>query len=169
MRGIRRGTLRGPSGVTLHDAAAKWMAGARDVSIRNRSGDIYKPSVIRSYEASLKKRVLPALGGHRLESIGRLMMHGYVDTLVAEGLDPSTIRNTLMPLRVVYRRAVSRGVVASNPVEGVELPAVRGRRDRIASPGEAKRLLEALPAQDQPIWATAIYSGRRADELQALT
>jgi integrase len=125
--------------------------------------------VIRSYGASLDKRVLPALGGHRLESIDRLMMHAYVDTLVAEGLDPSTIRNPLMPLRVIYRRAVSRGVVAINPVEGVELPAVRGRRDRVASPDEAERLLAALPVHDRPIWAVAIYSGLRAGELQALT
>jgi integrase len=97
------------------------------------------------------------------------MLHKFVDVLVAEGLDPSTIRNTLMPLRVIYRRAVSRGVVAINPVVGIELPAVRGRRERIASPDEAQRLLSVLPGRDRPVWATAIYSGLRAGELQALT
>jgi integrase len=168
MRDIRQGVRRGPTGITLHQAAQDWLAGARDGSVRNRSGDVYKPSVVRSYEASLTRHVLPALGGHRLEAIDRLMLHPYVDTLVAEGLDPSTIRNTLMPLRVIYRRAVSRGVLAINPVEGVELPAVRGRRERIASPDEADTLVAALPAHDRPIWATAIYSGLRAGELQAL-
>jgi integrase len=155
--------------MTLREAAEQWLDGARDGSIRNRSGDIYKPSVIRAYEASLRARVLPALGDRRLENIDRQEIHEYVDSLIAEGLKPSTIHNTLMPLRVIYRRAISRRKVAINPVLGVELPAVRGSRDRIASPDEAQRLLAALPWPDRAIWATAIYSGLRAGELQALT
>ena len=35
-------------------------------------------------------------------------------------------------------------------------------------PGEAERLLGALPERDRPIWATALYAGLRAGELQAL-
>jgi len=31
------------------------------------------------------------------------------------GLSPSTIRNTLLPLRVIYRRALARGEVGVNP------------------------------------------------------
>ena len=32
--------------------------------------------------------------------------------MLGEGKDPSTIRNAIMPLRVIYRRALSRGEVA---------------------------------------------------------
>lgn len=87
---------------------------------------------------------------------------------MAEGLDASTIRNTLMPLRTIYRRAFSRGEVAVNPTTGLELPAVRGRRERIASPQEAAALLDALPKADRTLWATALYAGLRRGELQAL-
>ena len=93
---------------------------------------------------------------------------GFADGLRADGLSPSTIRNTLMPLRAIFRRAVSRGDVGLNPTAGIELPAVRGRRDRIASPGEAASLLDALPAQDRALWATALYAGLRLGELRAL-
>ena len=72
-------------------------------------------------------------------------MQDLADRLLAQGLDASTIRNALMPLRAIYRRAVARGEVAVNPTSGLELPAVRGRRDRIASPEEAAALLAALP------------------------
>jgi integrase len=85
------------------------------------------------------------------------------------GLDASTIRNTLMPLRVVFRRAVARGELAVSPASGLELPAVRGRRNRIASPAEAVMLLDALPENDRVLWATAAYAGLRAGGLQALT
>jgi integrase len=73
-----------------------------------------------------------------------------------------------MPLRAIFRRSVARGDVAINPTTGLELPAVRGRRDRIASPEEASKLLEALPPRDQAFWATALYGGLRRGELQGL-
>ncbi len=48
--------------VTLAEAAQEFVAGARDGAITNRSGDSYKPSVVRSYEQSLRLHVLPDLG-----------------------------------------------------------------------------------------------------------
>jgi integrase len=165
---IRRGTLRAPSQVTLRDAADVWLAGARDGSVRNRSGDRYKPSVVRGYETSLRLRVLPELGARKLSEIRRSDLQDFADRLLGNSADPSTIRNTLMPLRAIFRRAAARGDVAVNPTSGLELPAVRGRRDRIASPEEAAKLIEALPERDRALWATALYGGLRRGELQAL-
>jgi integrase len=165
---IRRGTMRGPSRLTLREASEAWLEGARDGSIRNRSGDRYKPSVVRGYETSLRLRVLPELGDRKLSDVNRAAVQAFVDRLLAEGADPSTIRNALMPLRAIVRRAVARGDIAVNPTSGLELPAVRGRRDRIASPDKATKLLEALPERDRALWATALYGGLRRGELQAL-
>jgi integrase len=138
--------------------------------IRNRSGDEYKPSVLRSYRRSLAGRVLPELGTVRLSELRRIDVQDFADRLLAEGLDPSAIRNTLMPLRAIFRRAVALGEIAVNPTTGLELPAVRGKRDRIASPEEAKAcgLLDALPPANQALWATAFYAGLRRGELRAL-
>jgi integrase len=82
-------------------------------------------------------RVLDDLGAAKLSDVARADVQDLADRLLAKGLDPSTVRNALMPLRAVYRRALARGEVAVNPCAGLELPAVRGRRDRIASPTEA--------------------------------
>jgi len=109
--------------------------------VRTRSGDIYKPSVIRSYEAALRLHVLPALGALKLADVQRRDIQRLADELLAVGRDPSTIRNALMPLRVIYRRALEGGEVAVNPCAGLRLPAARGRRERIASPEEAATLL----------------------------
>ena len=48
------------------------------------------------------------------------------------------------------------------------MPAVRGRRERIADPAEAEALIAAVPDRDRAIWATAMYAGLRRGELQAL-
>lgn len=116
----------------------------------------------------MNQRVLPELGSVRLSALSRVDVQDYADRLLAEGLDPSTIRNTIMPLRAIYRRAVARGEVTVNPTTGLELPAVRGRRDRIASPTEAAALIDALAERDRALWATTLYAGLRRGELMAL-
>src|SRR2546422_4008377 len=152
---LRKGTMRAGSSPALAEAAEAWLEGVRSGAICNRSGHRYKPSAIRGYEAALVSRVLPELGGARLSDIRRIDLQDFADRLGADGLDPSTVRNTLMPLRAIFRRAC--GEVAVNPTTGLELPAVEGSRDRIASPAEAAALLAALAARDRALWATAMY------------
>jgi integrase len=165
---IRKGTMRSPTKTTLREAAEAWLEGARDGSIRTRSGDPFKPSTIRGYDQALTLRVLDELGALRLSEIRRSHLQDLCDGMLAEGADASTIRNTLMPVRAIYRRAVSRGDVTVNPTASLDLPAVRGRRDRIADPAEALELLGVLPEVDRPMWATAMYAGLRLGELRGL-
>lgn len=168
LAGVSQGAIRSQSGATLREAATAWLDGAKSGLIRTRSGDVYKPSAIRSYEAVLNNRILKDLGAHKFADIQRRDVQDLVDRLAAEGLDASTIRNQLMPLRAICRRAVSRGELSVNPTMGLELPAVRGRRDRVASPAEAVKLLDALDDHDRALWATAMYAGLRRGELMAL-
>jgi len=165
---LNRGTLRAPSPTTLRQAAEEWLLAAEAGIIRTRSGDPYKPSAIRSYKQALHAKVLPQLGNSKLTAITTNALQDLADQLVVEGLSPSTIRNTLLPLRALYRRALARGDVAINPTLKLSLPAVRGRRERVARPDEAAALINALPLSDRAIWATAVYAGLRLGELQAL-
>ena len=167
--GLRRGTLRAPSRQRVDQAAEAFLAGARDGSVRNRSGDPYKPSVIRSYETALRRRILPAFGGYRLSDVRHVDVQDFADQLVAEELSPSSIRNTLLPLRVIYRRALARGEVGVNPTAGIELPAVRGKRERIADAEEAAALIAGLPVEERALWASAMYAGLRLGELLGAT
>jgi integrase len=160
--------MRAPTKVTLREAADAWLEGARDGTIRNRRGDRFKPSTLRAYGQSLRDHVVLDLGAARLSEIRRVDMQDLADRMLARGLDPSTVRNAIAPVRCIFRRAVSRGEVAVNPCAGVELPAPQGTRDRIASPGEAQKLLAALPKEDRPLWAAALYGGLRLGELLAL-
>jgi integrase len=166
--GVRRGTLRAPAHTTVSEAAEDLVAGMKSGRVRNRSGDLYKPSAIRGYEAALRDHIVPRLGRTRLGDVQHRDVQRIANDLLAEGRDPSTIRNALMPLRVIFRRAAEDGDLAVNPCTHLRLPAVRGRRERIPSPEEAHRLLAALAERDRPIWATALYAGLRRGELMAL-
>jgi integrase len=165
---VRQGTMRAPSPVTLEEAAKAWLKGAKEGLIRTRSGDIYKPAAVRGYEQNLRLRVYPTLGRVRLTDVRRTDLQDLIDKLVAEGLAPPTVQGAILPLRAIYRRAANRGEVPDNPTTGLYLPAVRSRRDRIATPAEATKLIAALPVRDRAVWATAFYAGLRRGELRAL-
>ena len=166
--GLHRGIIRAPTRRTLSEEAETWLVAAKDGTVRTRSGDAYKPSALRSDEQSLRTHVLPELGRLRLSAITRITIQDLVDDLIASRAAPSTVRNAVLPLRAIYRRAVARTEVLVNPTEGLALPAVRGRRERIARTAEAAALIKAVPDRDQAIWASALYAGLRLGELKAL-
>lgn len=165
---VRRGTMRPATQTTLRQAAEQWLEGAKTGAIRRKGGAIYKPSTLHGYEQSLRLRVLPKLGAARLSGVALTDLQDFAEGMLEARLDPSTIGNTIMPLRVIFKRALTRGEITVNPTAGLELPAVTGRRDRIVDPAEAAELLAALPETDRALWATAIYAGLRRGELLAL-
>jgi integrase len=165
---VKRGSMSAPNRRTISDTADALIEGMKDGSVRNRNRKPYKPSVIRTYETWIEARLRPALGTHKLSDLHRNDLQDFTEQLIAEGLDASTVRNILMPLRVIYRRAIQRGDVTVNPLDYLDLPAVEGRRERVADPAEAETLLEALSEDERALWATAFYAGLRNGELRAL-
>jgi integrase len=169
---LRRREMRPASRLTFAEAAERWLAGARIGAIRTRSGDAYKPSTIRSYEQALRGPaggdggLLRELGGLRLTDLAVDDVQAYANGLLAAGARPSTIRNAIVPVRVICRWR--RREVLLNPTDGLLLPAVRSSRVRIASAAEAQLLLAALKPSDRALWATAIYAGLRRGELMGL-
>ena len=137
-------------------------------SVLDRSGKAYKPSTCRSYAQALRDYIAPALGAMRLTDVSRRDVQDLVDELWRAGLSPSTIHNKLDPLRVIFRRAMRRDEVVFDPTEHLELPAVRGKRDRIESPEQAAALVDALSPSERALWAVALFCGLRRGELRAL-
>lgn len=172
------------STLTVREAADQWAKDAADGIVRTRSRDPYKPGAIRSYQQSLRLRVLDRVMDLRGkgERTPRMMKFGdapvvdvrpvhiqaLVDEMEREGHAPPTVVGAITALRVVLKRVMHQEHIDVSPVVGVELPAVRSRRERFAAPDEAARLLAALPEDDRAVWATAFYAGLRRGELIAL-
>jgi integrase len=167
-RSVDQGTLRTPTRRTLGEAAGGWLTGAEAGDIRNRSGQPYKPATLRGYRQALDTYLLPVLAGRKLNTVTTADLQELVDRWQAEGQSASTIRNSIKPLQVIYRRARSREGLPVNPTHDLELPAPTPKEVEIIAPEVAARMLAAAPAQDRALWATALYSGLRYGELRAL-
>ena len=155
---------------TVAEALMDFVAGMRNGALRPRGRRGYKPATIRSYEQSVSLYLAPSrLGRMKASDVRRTDVQAFSDELLAGGLSPGTVSNILNPLQAFYRRALDRGELSVNPSERIDLAfGVSRRPKRIASPGEAAALLEALPREERPVWATAFYAGLRRGELQAL-
>lgn len=112
---LRRGLIEGPKPLIVAETAAAWAAGARAGTVRNRSGHEYKPSAIRSYEQALRDYILPAFGPRRLNELRRGEVQRLADELVERGLGAATVRNALLPLRAISRRALARSDISGQP------------------------------------------------------
>lgn len=168
MHDRRRGKFRAPTGKTFDELADEFVAGMRDGTIRNRHKRPYKPSAIRSYESAFANSLRPEFGPMRLDRIEHLHMQDFVDRLVAKGLAGQTVRNIVVPAQAAFTRAAKRENIL-NPTRGLDLPAVDGRRDRVAGPQEAAELIDALKQPlDRALWALFFYSGARWGEAAAL-
>lgn len=164
---IEAGTAAKAGKETLRQAWTRFLAGAEAGTVHDRSGKPYKPATLRGYERAWK-RIDPELGAHRLTALRRADIQAFVDRLAEEGTAPATIRNTLDPLRTLYRRAMVRDRVTVNPTLSLEVPRVDNHRARFADREEARALLAALPDRERPFWTAAMYTGLRSGELRAL-
>jgi integrase len=164
---IKTGEAGAIDSPTLRDAYAAWATRAADGVIRNNRGELYKPSVLRSYNEVMHKHVLPRLGSRRLTDVRLVHVQDLIEELHRAGLAARTVHNVVAPLRVVFGDAIRREQARINPCIGVRLPSGETARDRIATPAEAVTLLEALES-DRLLWALAFYAGLRAGEIMAL-
>jgi integrase len=165
---LRRGRQLVRNVPTLERAGDAWHEQAKAGVIRAAGGHRYKPATIREYERALRRRANPALGTEPLDEITRADLQQLVDELAADGLAATTIETTLNAVRAIYRHELGRDRVKDNPTRGVTLPSGGNRRERFATPGEAKALVAALDVMDRGVWATAFYGGLRRGELMAL-
>lgn len=164
---IKAGKAVGPSKVTVAQALDDLLAGIESDAILNRSSKPYKPSAKRSYKRAAE-RLKTEIGYMRLDELRRRDLNELIQRQRAAGMGASTIRNTLDPLRVVYRLALDDEIVAIDPTRSLRLPSMDGVRDRTAAPAESEALISALPESEQALWATALYIGLRRGELQEL-
>jgi hypothetical protein len=114
---LPRGRLQPTREAAADEAEAKaWRADAQ-VALRSgtRSGAKSATLSVVAATQALRLRVLPELGPLTLAEIQRADLQAFVDRLLEDDYDPSTIRNTLLPVRAIFRRAVARGRCGRRP------------------------------------------------------
>lgn len=168
---VRRGEVAATtSTLTVEDAVREWLDGAARGTVRARGRKPIAQGTIRSVEQNYRLRIADRFGRRRLDRVTLLDLQEWVDELDGDGTHPGTIETSVLPLRMAHRRAKTRGEVAVDPTDGLELPQkpTRGTTWRPPDASLVHAILDGSPTQDRAAWAVFMLAGLRRGELLGL-
>lgn len=126
-----------------------------------------KPSTLRSYQDIIKNHLTPAMGDYLLTEINTAMLQRYV-AIRLDDVKPKTVINELVPMKRMFKHAVTWGYLKVNPAEYVERPRVEYEEMEILTPDEIRLFLDNVTIKYKCIFLTAILTGMRRGELLGL-
>lgn len=129
-----------------------------------------RPSTNRTLRSHLKSHILPTWGTTRLRDVTTLGIQHWVNSMVAEGLAPATVRDYYATFKQMLGQAVVYGKLTSTPCvdRAVKLPKM-GERDIVPVSVEEMGMLElAAPLRFRAMVHLAAWGGLRWGELAAL-
>lgn len=160
---VKRGTFVAPSKVTLRDLSADWLRTRRDV----------RAITLRGYRTVLDP-INDHIGDRHAQSLTRDDMEALVEWMLTEGgargrgLSQRSVVYALGALRQVLAYGVSRGLLATNPAEGVRAPRRKRGDRRTTEVWEPAHLLAFRQVADSDEWAAGwrlTLSGLRRSEV----
>lgn len=165
-----RGQPLAPSPLTFREKAEKWLEDAEAGLPIARGETAFSPSTLRGYRRDLDENVLPYIGAIKLGAIRRRDLVALKDRLWRDHPTWSgqRIRNIFTPVQAIMRDAIQHDEIEVDPTSDLPLPKPARRRERVATPTETAELLDALPYDLQPLYATAAYAGLRRGEIRGL-
>ncbi len=157
-----------PQALTTPKTVDDWMVRWLETYKRRRLAR----STYAKYQSSNRLYIRPHLGGIALRRLSSADIQDFYNALSDSGLEPGTIHQISTLLRQALRKAVAVGIVARDPLLGVDAPTRPGRRGlRVPSDLEIRALLAAMRAADAsayPLVRMALATGMREGELIAL-
>lgn len=155
-----------------------------------RSKQDRRPGTVANWRASLNRHLLPRLGSLQLDRIDTAAIERVRDELRGGGLSTRTVSATLTTCAAIFKLAIRRGYMQTNPAALAERPfkssgevnshedqeeksgrdsLLAVRPDQVLDPNEISALLvAAAPGLYRALLMTACLTGMRSGELFAL-
>lgn len=124
---------------------------------------------LRSYEQirRLLEKETAGWDGRRIQDIGKRDVVDLLDAISDRGARVQANR-ALAYVRRVFNWSIGRGIVSTNPADGIEAPAEERSRDRVLAPSEIADLLAVAGGLGYPFGAMVrllVFTGQRLREV----
>ena len=151
-----------PSKMTV----AQWM----DIWLKEYKYHSVKPATYMRYYSVAKCNIKPKLGHIKIKELKKDMIQRFVNELLAEGRDPSTIDNYFQVLNGALKEAVNGEMIIKNPATGTKLPRREKKEKHILTLEEQKIFVEIAKHYDKgEAFILMLGTGMRIGETLALT
>lgn len=182
---VGRGDYREQQRVAFSDYAAEWIdtyTGRTASGIRPQTREDYAGLLgfDRDPETGERRIAIPSRGAvgffgrRRLSEIEPRDVKAYTASLARGGLQPSSVRKVLAPVRALLATAVEDGLLRSNPAAGVRVsqPAREGDAETLKvkalTEAQVQALLDATPDEWRLFFRFLAETGLRIGEAIAL-
>jgi len=145
--------------LTVGAFLTNWLDGARPT---------IRPGTWRRYEELTRLYLIPGLGRVRLVALGPHHVAKLYRDLLASGMTPATTHYVHRTLRRALGQAERWKLVTPNAAAVVTPPRPESREMRTLTAEQVRRLLDAAPDRDRPLYLLAVSTGMRLGELLAL-
>lgn len=105
-----------------------------------------KPSTLERYRGIVNTHIVPVWGSWQVARITPNDVNRWIGTLVADGLRPSSVRQTHRVLSLILDAAVQDGRIGRNPAHGAKLPRPVRTEPMYLTPEQVGDLAEAEDA-----------------------
>jgi integrase len=164
LREIDLGRYCEPQKMPLNAFLDKWLKDAVKTRVRDRT--------YHSYSDLMSNYVREGLGKKLISKITALEIQALYSALLERGLAVVTVQKVHTVLGSAFKQAVKWGFLGINPMNGVELPRDKGRREEKIKIIPLDRVPEFLEAASCSRWgvvfALALGTGMRPGEYLAL-
>lgn len=124
-----------------------------------------KPNTRRRYAEVWATHLNPRLGGYRLGEITPALVEDLAAQLHGTNLSVASQRKVLLLLQGILRRAVVRGLIASNPVQAIDKPHTPTRAwPEPLAPETVEKIRSQLKQRDAVLVSLMAYAGLRPGE-----
>jgi integrase/recombinase XerD len=132
----------------------------------------YSDNTISAYRRDLVhfREHLKELQVNSISSITRTLISSFVTSLVAMGLESSSVERHIAAVKSFFAYLIREGLIKENPTADIRLPKKSKRLPKALTMNEAKDLVESpKSARDKAILELLYATGLRASELISLT
>lgn len=167
---VQAGTYRAEAAkVTVDEVAEDWL---KHCEVRQQRGQRMEVATLRDYTGHVRRFILAddGIGKIKLNVLTGKVIRDFRDRLLARGVSVAMTRKIVTTLKLIAKHAVENEVLASNPVEGVEVLSDSRVKAKITVPSKeaVKALIEVAPERFRPYLIVAALCGLRASEQRAL-
>src|SRR5262245_17614543 len=149
-----------PTNTTVNEFVGRWLAHLEAI-------DSPRPNSRRRYAELLHQRVVPLIGGMRLELIRPAHVQAVLDAATEAGLSPATVQKVRAAVSSMFSTAVKWSLVASNPARATSTPTIRSPRLTTPTASQLRGLAEAAigTTWEIPVLLATTTGARRAEIL----
>lgn len=129
-----------------------------------------KPYTLTSYRGIIENHINKHLAAMPLQSVRGVDVQRMYNKMIADGLSPKTVKNVGAVMHKAFSMAVKQGMIAANPCDAAELPAMRQHEIKPLTDAEIPLFLQAIRGDAmENAYALCLLAGLREAECLGLS